>query len=126
MTLGHCTCDPEPIAVGLCRPDLSWTLWERSASWLPNRRKALRHEAQAFVLEGYPDPRRIAGYGGSDLALPFIHLLKSYKGKDPVPRPQVALPVDAIKLASVTCLDPTAAPRDRAVASLIVMAFFFY
>ena len=34
----------------------------------------------------------VAGSGGSDLALPFTHLLKSYKDKDPVPRPQVALP----------------------------------
>ena len=64
----------------------------------------------------YPDPRRIAGYGGSDLDLPFTHLLKSYKDKDPVPRPQVALP---------DCLDPTAARRHRAVTNSIVMTFFF-
>ena len=87
--------------------------------------KALHHVAQAFVLEGYPDFRRIAGSGGSDLALPFTHLLKSYQDKDPVPRPQAALPVNAIKLASAACLDPIATPRDRAVANLIVIAFFF-
>ena len=81
--------------------------------------------AQAFVLERYPDPRRIAGYGGSDFSLPFTHLRKSYKDKEPVPRPQLILPVDAIKLAFAARLDPTATPRDRSIANLLVMAFFF-
>lgn len=87
--------------------------------------KALRHVAQAFVLEGYPDPRCTAGSGSSALALPFTHILKSYKDRDPVPRPQVALPVHAIKLASAARLDPAASPTERATANLIVMAFFF-
>lgn len=87
--------------------------------------KALRHVAQAFVLAGYPDPRRTAGSGSAELALPFTHLLKSYKDRDPVPRPQVALPVHAIQMASAARLDASAPARDRATADLIVMAFFF-
>ncbi len=87
--------------------------------------KALRHVAQAFVLEGYPDPRRTAGAGGANLALPFTHLLKSYKDRDPVPRPQVALPVHAIKLASAARLDPAASPLENATAHLVVVAFYF-
>jgi hypothetical protein len=85
--------------------------------------KALRHVAQAFVLEGYPDPRRAAA--SHDLALPFAHLLKSYRDKDPAPRPQVALPVHAINLAASARNDMAAAPRDRATANLIVLAFYF-
>ncbi len=45
--------------------------------------KARQHVAQAFVLEGYPDPRRAGA--GSDLALPFTHLLKSFRVRDPAP-----------------------------------------
>ena len=48
--------------------------------------KVMRHVAQAFMLEGYPDPRCPAGSSGSDLALPATHLLKSFKDRDPVPR----------------------------------------
>ena len=87
--------------------------------------KALRHVAQAFVLEGYPDPRRSAGSNGADLALPFTHLLKSFKACDPVPKPKVALPVHVIKLASAARLDPNASPSQCATANLIVMAFYF-
>jgi hypothetical protein len=79
--------------------------------------------AQAFVLEGYPDPRRAGA--GSDLALPFTHLLKSFRVHDPAPKPQVALPVDAIDLAAAARNDPNASPREAATAHLIVMAFYF-
>ena len=85
--------------------------------------KALRHVAQAFVLEGYDDPRRASASG--DLALPFTHLLKSYKDCDPAPKPQVALPVHAIDRAAAARNDPSATPRDRATAHLIVVAFYF-
>ena len=85
--------------------------------------KALRHVAQAFVLEGYPDPRRAGA--GSDLALPFTHLLKSFRDRDPAPKPQVALPVHAIDFAAAARNDPTASPRESATAHLIVMAFYF-
>ena len=85
--------------------------------------KALRHVAQAFVLEGYPDPRRTGA--GSDLALPFTHILKSFRDRDPAPKPQVALPVHAIDLAAAARNNPTASPRETATAHLIVMAFYF-
>jgi hypothetical protein len=85
--------------------------------------KALRHVAQAFVLEGYPDPQRAGA--GSDLALPFTHLLKSFRVRDPALKPQVALPVHAIDLAAAVRNDPNALPREAAAAHLIVMAFYF-
>jgi hypothetical protein len=85
--------------------------------------KALRHVAQAFVLEGYPDPRRADA--GHELALPFTHLLKSYRDRDPAPRPQVALPVHAIDMAAAARNDMAATPCDRATAHLIVLAFYF-
>ena len=79
--------------------------------------------AQAFVLEGYPDPRRTDA--SSDLALPFTHLLKSFRDRDAAPKPQVALPVHAIALAAAARNDPNASPREIATAHLIVMAFYF-
>jgi hypothetical protein len=85
--------------------------------------KALRHVAQAFVLEGYDDPRRASA--SSDLALPFAHLLKSYKDHDPAPKPQVALPVHAIDRAAAARNDPSATAWDQATACLIVVAFYF-
>jgi hypothetical protein len=85
--------------------------------------KALRHVAQAFVLEGYPDPRRAGA--GTDLDLPFTHLLKSFRARDPAPKPQVALPVHAIDRAAAARNDQNASPREVATAHLIVMAFYF-
>ena len=85
--------------------------------------KALRHVAQAFVLEGYDDPRRAGA--GSNLALPFTHILKSFRDKDPAPQPLVALPVHAIDLAAAARNDPGTTPREVATAHLIVIAFDF-
>ncbi len=85
--------------------------------------KALRHVAQAFVLEGYPDPRRAGA--GADLASPFTHLLKSFRVRDPAPKPQVALPVHAIDWAAAARNDPNTSPCEAATAHLIVMAFYF-
>jgi hypothetical protein len=87
--------------------------------------KAMHHMARAFMLEGYPDPRCSSGSSGSNLALPVTHLLKSYKDRDPVPRPQVALPVGAIRMAAAARLDAAATPWEQATAHLIVMAFYF-
>ncbi len=85
-------------------------------------KKALRHVAQPFVLEGYPDPRRV----GSDVALPFTHhLLKSFCVRDLAPTPQVALPVHALDLAAAARNDPNTSPHAAATAHLIVMAFYF-
>ena len=85
--------------------------------------KSLRHVAQAFVLEGYPNPRQ-AGTG-ADVALPFTHLLKSFLVQDLAPKPQVALPVHAIDLAAATRNNPNPSAREAATAHLIVMAFYF-
>ena len=85
--------------------------------------KALRHVAQAFVLEGYDDPRRAGS--ASAVALPFTHILKSFRDRDPVPQPQVALPVHAIDLAAAACINVSAKLREQATAHLIVMAFSF-
>jgi hypothetical protein len=52
--------------------------------------------AQAFVPEGYPNPRRAGA--GFDLALPFTHLLKSFRLRNPAPKPQEALPVRARRM----------------------------
>jgi hypothetical protein len=60
---------------------------------------------------------------GNGLAAPFAHLLKSYKDNGPVPHPQNTLPVHAIKLASASCLDPTAAPSNLAVTNINVLTF---
>jgi hypothetical protein len=56
--------------------------------------KALRHVAETLLLAGYDNPRRT--YGSKELDLPFQNLLKSYKNQDPVPRPQLAIPVATI------------------------------
>ncbi len=85
--------------------------------------KALCHLAQAFVLDRYPDPRRSGA--GSDLALPFTHLLMSVRVRDPAPKSQVALPVHAIYRAAAARNDPNASPREATTAHLIVMAFYF-
>jgi hypothetical protein len=65
------------------RTGLSGKDWQVGAQTVE---KALRHVAQAFVLEGYPDPQQEAG-AGSDLTLPFTHLLKSFLVRDPAPKP---------------------------------------
>jgi hypothetical protein len=82
--------------------------------------KALRHVAKAFVLEGYPNPRQAGA--GSDLALPYTHILKSFRVRDPTPKPQqVALPVHAIDLAASARNDPNASPREAAMAFYFLM-----
>jgi hypothetical protein len=85
--------------------------------------KALRHVGQALLLAGFPDPRR--SYGAKELDLAFRHTLKSLKEADPVPKPQLALPVETIAAAAVPAQSPGASARARAVADLIVIAFFF-
>eukprot|EP00978_Attheya_sp_CCMP212_P004190 scaffold9089_cov61-Attheya_sp.AAC.1 len=85
--------------------------------------KASRHVAQTQVLAGYPNPRR--RYGTKDLDLPFQHLLKSMRDYDPVPRPQVVLPVDTIAAAAAAALQPLASPTAKATGDLITAAFCF-
>jgi integrase len=78
--------------------------------------------AQALVLAGYPDPRR--SYGSKDLDLPFSRLLRTYKNDDPVPKPQLALPVRAVQCA-VDHYNTKGKLLDFAIADLLSIAFFF-
>jgi integrase len=78
--------------------------------------------AQAIVLAGYDDPRR--SFGSKDLDLPFSKLLRSYKTQDPVPKPQLALPVRAVQCA-VNFYENKKTPLARAIADLLTIAFFF-
>jgi hypothetical protein len=73
-------------------------------------------------LAGYDDPRRT--YGAKELDLPFQHLLKSYKGQDPAPQPQLAIPVATVEHAAAYHQHPHPA-RTRATADLVATAFFF-
>jgi hypothetical protein len=84
--------------------------------------KALRHVAQTLVLAGFDDPRRT--YGSKELDLPFRHLLKSYKDRDPAPKPQLALPVATVERAGAFHQAPNS-PLTRATADLVTIAFFF-
>jgi hypothetical protein len=72
--------------------------------------------AQAFVLKGYPDPRQAGA--GANMALPFTHLLKSFRVQDPAPKSQVELPVHAIDLVAAAHNNPNASPREAATAHL--------
>jgi hypothetical protein len=83
---------------------------------------ALRHVAQTFVLAGYPDPR--SGLTGPELGLAFTRLFHSYKAEDPAPRPQLALPVSVFQ-DIMTHEGASLAPKDKALADLVVIAFFF-
>jgi hypothetical protein len=81
----------------------------------------LRHVAQAFVLANYDDPR---GKSGPELGLVFTRLYHSYRNEDPAPRPQLALPISVfqdIMRNEGASIDP----KERAVADLVVIAFFF-
>jgi hypothetical protein len=75
------------------------------------------------MLEGYTNPR--CDGAGSDLALPFTHLLKSFQVRNPAPKPQVALLVHTIDLAAAACNDPDALPCEATAAHLIIMTFYF-
>jgi hypothetical protein len=83
--------------------------------------KALRHVAQTIVLAGYDDPRKTLG--SSNLDLPFSRLLTSYRHDDPVPQPQLALPVNTVEAAGIHYQANDA--RSRAAADLVTTAFFF-
>eukprot|EP00978_Attheya_sp_CCMP212_P033345 scaffold134070_cov54-Attheya_sp.AAC.1 len=83
----------------------------------------LRLVAQTLVLAGYDDPRRT--YGSKDLDLPFRHMLKSMKDRDPAPKPMLALPVETIEAAAAVAFDTQASARCRAAAEMITVAFFF-
>jgi hypothetical protein len=54
--------------------------------------KAICHVAQARMLAGYNNPRH-THHSCGELDIRLTNMLKTYKDSDPVPRPQVALPV---------------------------------
>jgi hypothetical protein len=83
--------------------------------------KALRHVAQTILLAGYDDPRKTRG--SSELDLPFTRLLASYRQTDPVPQPQLALPVNTVEAAGIHYQSNDA--RTRAAGDLVTAAFFF-
>jgi hypothetical protein len=73
-------------------------------------------------LAGYPDPCQ--SYGSKGLDLPFYRLLKAYKTSNLAPKPQLALPVQAIQ-QGVKHYNTKGKPRDLIVADLLTIAFFF-
>jgi hypothetical protein len=83
--------------------------------------KALRYVAQTIVLAGDDDPRKTLG--SSDLDLVFSRLLSSYHNEDPVPQPQLALPVNTVEAAGIHYQSNDA--QSRAAADLVTTAFFF-
>jgi hypothetical protein len=85
--------------------------------------KGLASRGTSLRVGRIPRPRRAGAR--ANLALPFTHLLKSFRVRDPAPEPQVALSVYAIDLAAAARNNPYALPRKAATAHLIVMAFYF-
>jgi hypothetical protein len=85
--------------------------------------KALRSVAQTHMLAGYTDARR--SHGLKELDLPFQRLLGRYKLDDPVPKPQLALPVATIAHAAAPATCPSSTPKAKAVSDLITIAFFY-
>jgi hypothetical protein len=83
---------------------------------------ALRHVSQAFVLASYGDPRREVY--SPELGLAFTRLYHSYKNEDPAPKPQLAIPVSVFE-DIMKHEGTSAAPKDRALADLVILAFFF-
>ena len=77
----------------------------------------MRRVAQTLVLAGFPDPR--------ELDLPFSRMLKTMGDSDPVPRPQIALPVSCITAAVAARFQNGATLKQQAVADLISVVFFF-
>ena len=63
-------------------------------------KRALRHVAQKFVLDGHPDPRR-SSPAQQSLDLPIARLIKNYQDADPPPQPKLALPVSTITALAI-------------------------
>ena len=74
------------------------------------------------MLAGLPDPRRLTSKS-NDLDLVFTRLLRSYKLDDPAPKPQLALPVSAIK--SSVLLPPNPSAKASRLADLTTVAFYY-
>jgi hypothetical protein len=59
-----------------------------------------------------------------ELSLAFTRLYHSYKNEDPAPKPQLALPISVIDDVMAN-EGASTDPKDRALADLVVRAFFF-
>eukprot|EP00978_Attheya_sp_CCMP212_P011518 scaffold28430_cov58-Attheya_sp.AAC.2 len=79
------------------------------SAWQASVDTQLRLVAQTLVLAGYDNPRRT--YGAKELDLPFRHMLKSMKDRDPAPKPMLALPVETIEAAAAVAFDPRTSRR---------------
>jgi hypothetical protein len=80
--------------------------------------------AQTIVLAGYyNNPRR--SFRSKDLDLPFYKLLSSYKTQDPIPKPQLVLPVHAVQCAAAFYKNKTTLLA-RAIADLLTTIAFFF
>ena len=84
-------------------------------------KRALRHVAQKFVLDGRPDPRK-SSPAQQSLDLPIARLIKSYQDNDPPPQPKLALPVSTI---TALAINYRWTPHLYAVADLVIVAFFY-
>lgn len=83
--------------------------------------KALRHVAQAFVLARVPDPRRQFSTTKA-FDRPIELLLKKYRDTDPPKQPKLAIPVSTIETLKTGY---TFSDYHRAIADLVIIAFFF-
>ena len=106
-------------------------LYQRSVEFSPHPENSwslfglhIESFSSAVMLAGYNDPRR-THHSGGELDIRFTNMLKTYKDANPVPKPQVALPVAAIECAAAAHQRADASPMARATAQLIIIAFFF-
>jgi hypothetical protein len=106
----------------LCRPSSYWHLRKRLASWTSVGRESALSRGANPAIGGYDDPRKT--YRAKELDLPFRNLLKSYRGSDPAPKPQLALPIPTIQIAS-SGYEPHHSPWNQAISDLTCMVFFF-
>lgn len=84
---------------------------------------ALRHIGQTLAYMGTPDPR-LDCQGSVDLRL--RHQLRHYSKSDPPPRRVQPIPVQILRhLVREAYSDPAATESRRAIADLVVIAYYF-
>ncbi len=93
----------------------------RSPVKVQSVKRALRHVAQKFVLDGRPDPRK-SSPAQQSLDLPISRLIKSYWDSNPLPEPKLALPISTI---TAIAKNYRWSPHLEAVADLVTIAFFY-
>jgi hypothetical protein len=84
---------------------------------------ALRHVGQTLAYMGTPDPR-LDSHGAVDLRLK--HQLRHYSKIDPPPRRVTPIPIQILRhLAQAARDDPNATESRKAVADLVIIAYYF-